>query len=398
MSAGSSRPWVPGAGIIGGEKGYGSGAGLSNPNAIVLWDRDVFLNHSSSMNDLQGPVSMRLDLPTEVISVVIYHLWFSLLAITVFRGTDLNTGFVDSVVEDAANQGVRSGLEEVKSENSMIRVAPDIPRSSTGDQGGVHGSAIARVNAGLRVATGIHVAVSNASVRSYSFPGETNGDDVSLNVKGSLSKVSLNAVRRASDESFWVPMLEALVDRISEKGNSVASDDPSMCAIGSFEENIIGRRTFASILSGMTDLSSLPEPVTEGGLTRSWADAEDKQDPEEVEEGEINGTSVASVDNVLFAHNEEDEETMVHGLEVVNTGNGDQVARIVDQENDTEVQNTELRIDLRYGDAVLTSSPGRVEVLFDNVATVVGKLSGQGEEFVQVGKRPLGHPPGKGKK
>ncbi|KAJ4968123.1 hypothetical protein NE237_014824 [Protea cynaroides] len=38
------RPPVPGAGVIGGGRGYGRGAGSDvHPNAVLLWDRDVFL-------------------------------------------------------------------------------------------------------------------------------------------------------------------------------------------------------------------------------------------------------------------------------------------------------------------------------------------------------------------
>ncbi|KAJ4970672.1 hypothetical protein NE237_003771 [Protea cynaroides] len=44
MSAGGFGPSAPGAGVIGGRKGYGRGAGLRvNPNSTILWDREVML-------------------------------------------------------------------------------------------------------------------------------------------------------------------------------------------------------------------------------------------------------------------------------------------------------------------------------------------------------------------
>ncbi|KAJ4975221.1 hypothetical protein NE237_000327 [Protea cynaroides] len=47
----SSSP--PGAGVIGGDKGYGRGSGLLvNHNAIVLWDREVFTGRQSRMDSL----------------------------------------------------------------------------------------------------------------------------------------------------------------------------------------------------------------------------------------------------------------------------------------------------------------------------------------------------------
>ncbi|KAJ4949988.1 hypothetical protein NE237_026820 [Protea cynaroides] len=49
MSVDGSRLSVPEAGVIGVGKGYGRGSGLSsNPNAVVLWDREVFLNPTMS--------------------------------------------------------------------------------------------------------------------------------------------------------------------------------------------------------------------------------------------------------------------------------------------------------------------------------------------------------------
>ncbi|KAJ4961315.1 hypothetical protein NE237_021225 [Protea cynaroides] len=40
LFVGGSRPSVPGAGVIGSDKGYGRGAGFSNTNSMVLWDRE----------------------------------------------------------------------------------------------------------------------------------------------------------------------------------------------------------------------------------------------------------------------------------------------------------------------------------------------------------------------
>ncbi|KAJ4980387.1 hypothetical protein NE237_031224 [Protea cynaroides] len=298
MSAGGSRPSVPGAGIIGGEKGYGRGAGSNG----------VLRNRSE-------------------------------------HGVSRQVRFADPVVEDAATQGARSGSVINRSENSRI-------------EGGVHSSAMARVHTGLRVDTGSHAALrvatgSRAVVAtgvggvhgSSTFTGETMKDGINLNVSGSVSHVSVNDVRRASDRSFWVPMPEVLADRISEKDSGIESDESNMersvvdlgrylgfpllendaamdgsrskgtqskdffngnksfwknrrsrkrhrgvdrdkgkgvadsveasigvpsknGTAGSSEEKTSGHRSFASALTGMTDLNSLPEPVTEGCLTR----------------------------------------------------------------------------------------------------------------------------------
>ncbi|KAJ4962574.1 hypothetical protein NE237_022513 [Protea cynaroides] len=50
MSAGDLRPPAPGAGVIGGGRGYGRGSGV-NPNAMVLWDRDVFLHSTQGISE-----------------------------------------------------------------------------------------------------------------------------------------------------------------------------------------------------------------------------------------------------------------------------------------------------------------------------------------------------------
>ncbi|KAJ4972857.1 hypothetical protein NE237_006031 [Protea cynaroides] len=101
---------------------------------------------------------------------------------------------------------------------SGVRIASDIPRVSNGGQGGSHGSAMAMVNAGLRVATGIRAVMNNdpvglSNVLAMSFSG---GDDAAA-TKTSLSLVNFNSVRRASDGSLWVPMREGMIDRLMEE-------------------------------------------------------------------------------------------------------------------------------------------------------------------------------------
>ncbi|KAJ4961818.1 hypothetical protein NE237_021728 [Protea cynaroides] len=64
----SSSP--PGAGVIGGDKGYGRGSGLLvNHNAIMLWDREVFVPPRVGIEGVQMGRQSRMDsLPTSQVA------------------------------------------------------------------------------------------------------------------------------------------------------------------------------------------------------------------------------------------------------------------------------------------------------------------------------------------
>ncbi|KAJ4967283.1 hypothetical protein NE237_019132 [Protea cynaroides] len=89
---------------------------------------------------------------------------------------------------------------------------PDIHRITHGGQVGSYGSAMAMVNAGLRVASGIPTAVASAPIGYYSVPAMSSQGDDDISVKGSLLQINLNSVRRATDGSLWVLVLEGLID------------------------------------------------------------------------------------------------------------------------------------------------------------------------------------------
>ncbi|KAJ4970697.1 hypothetical protein NE237_003796 [Protea cynaroides] len=115
-------------------------------------------------------------------------------------------------------------------------------------------------------------------------------------------------------------------------------------------------RCFSLVLSNFPDLGSLPEPMTEGGLTR----VEDRLD-QGTEQVAFPGNGVAHVDFSGSA------------IEI-QTGMGLEWASIV------------------------SSSSGRIEFVFDDVSAIVENIPKEGGEFVQVDKQMSGQVTGKGKK
>ncbi|KAJ4978430.1 hypothetical protein NE237_009210 [Protea cynaroides] len=96
-----------------------------------------------------------------------------------------------------------------------------------------------------------------------------------------------------------------------------------------------------------------------------WEDIDEDYNDGDMEEGEVRVTPV---------HNPEPNQMLAVGPSKVRTNYRDVNATIV------------------------TNSPGRVKVSFEDVAIVDSKLVAQGGEFVEVGKRPLGKNTARGKK
>ncbi|KAJ4952880.1 hypothetical protein NE237_029712 [Protea cynaroides] len=130
-----------------------------------------------------------------------------------------------------------------------------------------------------------------------------------------------------------------------------------------------------------------------------WADVEEDDDPDTVKEGELH-----DVVQVITEGRSDGLSSDAKYLALVARKNGE----------DGNVSNKDADNELVLGDqtdsvapirtipnmvsaSVTTTSPGTVEVLFEDIATVDENLSMHDGEFSQVGKRLSGCPPERGK-
>ncbi|KAJ4955413.1 hypothetical protein NE237_012196 [Protea cynaroides] len=148
------------------------------------------------------------------------------------------------------------------------------------------------------------------------------------------------------------------------KGNSTAASSVSIA-----NGPGTGGRSFASVLSGLLDLSALPEPVTEG---------EDEVEIDDLKEGElldvakdpsVDGNVENSHTNVNFKDPVVEVSTVDGNLLVAHQ---DVAAGVEGSKGDVNGVLSRLDYD---GAPILTSSLGRVEVIFDDVAAVEDNLS-----------------------
>ncbi|KAJ4970586.1 hypothetical protein NE237_003685 [Protea cynaroides] len=111
------------------------------------------------------------------------------------------------------------------------------------------------------------------------------------------------------------------------------------------------------------------------------ADVEDEVDPNKLEEGTVRNPDMVANGNGFVSQKVDDNAIVLPVNGNVSRGCSDQSAI-----NQAEPVGKD-------GGTILTSSPGRVEVVFNNIAAVEGNINMEGGEFVQVGKKLPGcHP------
>ncbi|KAJ4954540.1 hypothetical protein NE237_011323 [Protea cynaroides] len=179
------------------------------------------------------------------------------------------------------------------------------------------------------------------------------------------------------------------------EGNSTATSSVSIA-----NRPGTGGRSFASVLLGLLDLSALPEPVTEGGITWVVADVENGVELDDLKEGEV--LDVAKDPSVDC--NVENSQTNVNFKDpVVEVSTVDGNLLVAHQDVAVGVEGFEGDVNgvlsrMDYdGVPIITSSLGRVQFIFDDIAVVEDNLS-EGGEFIQVGKNYLDDNQERGKK
>ncbi|KAJ4966421.1 hypothetical protein NE237_018270 [Protea cynaroides] len=152
-----------------------------------------------------------------------------------------------------------------------------------------------------------------------------------------------------------------------------------------------GKKSFAAVLLGIPNLNALLEPITEG-------DVEDDDDLDEVEEDEVRYPAIAMAGEVeLLLSRDKAGEGNRTSHSKGQSGNVvdmdlnkfpiDTDDREGDQRNDVSDLGTSIGND---GAVVVTSSSGRVEIIFEDVVAMEENVSLQGGEFSPIGKKTFG--------
>ncbi|KAJ4981553.1 hypothetical protein NE237_032390 [Protea cynaroides] len=227
MSAGGLRPLAPGAGVISGGHGYGRGSGV-NPNAMVLWDRDVFLH------PIQG-ISEKISSQSRSISHVI-----GIQSTATTSSTGMVTeqaGVVFSVGSNGRlrNQTRHDGYRHVRFDNSHLQdgVVQDSVSQLHGsvsmsgrvlcNQGDGISPAILMENASNRVSIGIRRRVDDPQrmVATTGVVNLLNGGIDQLSHVGSSSGVVVNFATRPLSVSKPVTEMDhqavSAVDGVAKK-------------------------------------------------------------------------------------------------------------------------------------------------------------------------------------
>ncbi|KAJ4975562.1 hypothetical protein NE237_000668 [Protea cynaroides] len=153
MTAYCWRPLAPGAGVIGGNKGYGRGSGVvMNPNAMVLWDKDVTLLPPDNL--------VVIALHEKGFQTISSQTSLDEVGTTEKKGSMGFVAAIPDVAGDRADAGDwRSRFEDVglgsRFPSMVIRGAAASSRVFQGSVSESHASTILMVSAGLRVAPGL---------------------------------------------------------------------------------------------------------------------------------------------------------------------------------------------------------------------------------------------------
>ncbi|KAJ4959477.1 hypothetical protein NE237_026588 [Protea cynaroides] len=218
MSFGGFRQSAPGVGGIGGNKGYGRGMGLEgNPNSVVLWDWEVGLH--PRVSDFEVGLGLHSDRPDRVLTS---NSQLMVLGIQ-----------LPAVRSDGSQSNVVAGTLYGK-----MPSAANLWRSPI-----TSGAGSSLVRGGF--------CCCGAIVTLWS----DGGSSVSAQDGGAVDARQRSGTSAQDDGVVDARQVSGIANAQKETGDFVQ---------GQYN----GRRTFAGVLSGMPDLSSLPEPVVEGGITR----------------------------------------------------------------------------------------------------------------------------------
>ncbi|KAJ4953478.1 hypothetical protein NE237_030310 [Protea cynaroides] len=293
MFSGGYRPLAPGAGVIGGDKGYGRGQGVAGSfDQVVVWDRDAVVTGARAMVlPVNGP--------------------------TVFSGRVFSLGSNQSGGRDVVNSlrtlprgdqnqgGMLNLLRQVSlgseisnhfSASSMMMMAG--VGSSTIPQGGwpsasySHSSQCQGMLAHAENAVpteAVSVVVGQPQPQDAVELGRTM-PSVGVSLTG---QTYMETQREDLGRFLGFPSMDpediSLPNPIgggqshpvpkSGKGSNVQRSDEGVSVaqrpdMGNIQQSAShgqngmsnGRRSFAAVLFGMPDLSVLPEPVVEGGI------------------------------------------------------------------------------------------------------------------------------------
>ncbi|KAJ4976035.1 hypothetical protein NE237_001141 [Protea cynaroides] len=352
------RPPAFGAGVIGGGRGYGRGSGV-NPNAMVLWDREVFLhstrgiseNASSKSRSAYQTMGHQSTATTFALTGRVSEqagVVFSARSNGRLRNQsrpdeDHHVRFENVYLQDGVADGV---VQSSRSEMHRGNYVPVMGRVSQNQGDGIS-AAISMVNAGNRVSAGIQrhfddpMRMADAAgtenlpfgvLDPSSHVGNSSGAGVNL-ISGPLA-VSEPVTEMDHQVAFATDgVTSAVLERthldigrflgfpsketgVSPVGNNLGDDSvptvtvtqaapagmtrhvrkrrkwvarekgKNVSVLGEglhlmvnrsapISQSVVhgqrahaGGSSFVDVLSGLPDLSSLPEPVNEGGIIR----------------------------------------------------------------------------------------------------------------------------------
>ncbi|KAJ4954185.1 hypothetical protein NE237_031017 [Protea cynaroides] len=372
MSAGGLRMSVPSAGVVGGGKGYGRGSRIeSNPKAMILWDRDVFVPPRMDVG-AGGRHLLGTQARARQISLVVSnakHGGAQTVGISVSKEPSMVAHVENVSGGGALNQTGGALLVPYASEGgillqefpvALLHVQPAVETAVFHFRGDV--PAVTSHGFGMTMAVEPGAAVTRSAVSDGESGGGTNFVKSKFDIGRFLGFPSLESHH---SNQFSMMIMENIIwkEILSQERKD-----------GLPKRNVGGKSQY----EGFTDQVGVDKRTSLG----RWEDIDEDFSDGDMEEGEVRVTPVHSA-----------EPTQVLVVEPSRVLNADNIVESVQKGTELAELNMEdvgLETRMNYGDgsaSILTSSLGQVEVLFDDVAAIDSRLAAQGGDFVEVGKR-----------